>query len=95
MRPDSQNQRGGPPDGLGPLLENSGSALICEGCGLPLPWQSMGDSNENPRRYRWPWFVLAAFLLAVALAIAWLSFAVHREKQERDVNAPLPSVPVR
>jgi hypothetical protein len=50
----------------------------------------MDDQNENPRRHQWPWFVLAAFLLAVALAIVWMSFAVHREKKERDLNAPLP-----
>ena len=50
----------------------------------------MDDQNENPQRYQWPWFVLAAFLLGVALAIVWMSFAVHREKQERDFNAPLP-----
>jgi hypothetical protein len=54
----------------------------------------MGDGDEKPGRYRWPWLALAAFLLAVALAIAWMSFAVHREEQERDVNAPLPAVPV-
>ena len=48
------------------------------------------EPKENPLpRYRWPWLVLAAFLLGVALAIAWMSFAVLRERQERDVNAPL------
>ena len=52
---------------------------------------SMDNQNINPRRYRWPWFVLAAFLLGVALAILWMGFAVHRERQERDVNAPLPA----
>jgi hypothetical protein len=51
--------------------------------------------NENPPRYRWPWFVLAVFLLGVALAIVWMSYAVHREKQQRDVNAPLPAAPAR
>jgi hypothetical protein len=51
--------------------------------------------TENPPRYRWPWLVLAAFLLGVALAIAWMSYAVHREKQERDLDAPLPRVPAR
>ena len=51
----------------------------------------MNEPNEIPpkRNYRWPWFVAAAFVLGVALAIAWLSYAVHREKQERDFNAPL------
>lgn len=48
------------------------------------------EPKENPPRYRWPWLVLAAFLLGVVLAIVWMSFAVHRERQERDVNAPLP-----
>jgi hypothetical protein len=64
------------------------------GRGFKLP-PSMSDPKGNPQRYQWPWFVLAAFLLAVALAIVWLSFAVHREKEERDVNAPLPAVPAR
>ena len=51
----------------------------------------MDEPNENPRRYKWPWFVLAAVLLFVALTILWMSFAVHREKQERDFNAPIPA----
>ena len=55
----------------------------------------MSDPKENSQRYQWPWFVLAALLLAVVLAIVWMSFAVHREKAERDVNAPLPAVPAR
>jgi hypothetical protein len=53
------------------------------------------DLNEPAPRYRWPWFVLAAVVLGVVLAIVWMGFAVHRERQERDVNAPLPSVPAR
>ena len=55
----------------------------------------MSRQNENPRRYKWPWFVLAAFILGVILTILWMSFAVRREKQERDMNAPLPSSPAR
>jgi len=55
----------------------------------------MDDQNRNPPRYRWPWFVLAAFLLGVVLAIVWMSYAVHRERQERDMNAPLPGAPAR
>ena len=50
----------------------------------------MSEPNEKPRQYRWPWFVLAAFLLGVVLAILWMSFAVHRLERERDVNGPLP-----
>jgi uncharacterized protein YpmS len=49
------------------------------------------ETKENPRHYKWPWFVLVAFLLFVALAIVWMSFAVHREKQEREFSAPIPS----
>jgi hypothetical protein len=41
-----------------------------------------------PRRYRWPWFVLAALLLAIALAILWMSYEVRRTRQIRDLNAP-------
>jgi len=54
---------------------------------------SMDDPNENPQRHRWPWFVLAAFLLGVALAVLWISFEVRKVERERDVNAPLPSSP--
>jgi bacteriorhodopsin len=53
----------------------------------------MNESNENPRRYKWPWFVLAAVLLFVVLTIVWMSFAVKRERQEREFNAPLPNTP--
>ena len=55
----------------------------------------MDDPNENPRQHRWPWFVLAAFLLGVALAVLWISFEVRKVERERDVNAPLPSSPAR
>jgi len=63
--------------------------MTFSGPGFKLP-PGMSDPKENPERYQWPWFVLAAFLLAVALAIVWMSFAVHREKEERDSGAPLP-----
>jgi len=51
----------------------------------------MNEPDENPRRYKWPWFVLAAVVLAVALAIVWVSFAVKKVERERDVNAPVPA----
>ena len=52
--------------------------------------------NENPRRYKWPWFVAAAAALGIVLAVVWMSFAVKKVEQERDVNAPLPnSAPAR
>ena len=48
------------------------------------------SGNTAKRNYQWPWIVGAAVVLGIALAIVWMSFAVHREKQERDFNAPLP-----
>ena len=51
----------------------------------------MNESNENPRRYKWPWFVLAAVLLFLALAVLWVGYAVQREKQERDFSTPVPT----
>jgi len=59
-------------------------------------WDNESTMNEPdlPKtNYKWPWFVLAAFLAAVVLAVFWMSYAVQREKQERDFNAPLPGGP--
>jgi hypothetical protein len=56
-----------------------------------LCWLRMSEPSENPRRYKWPWFVLAAILLFLALAIVWMTLAVKREKQERDFSAPIPT----
>ena len=57
----------------------------------------MSEPGENLPQpsYKWPWFVLAAFLAAVVLAVVWMSFAVQRERQQRDFNAPLPSAAPR
>jgi hypothetical protein len=49
------------------------------------------DEIPPGRNYRWPWFVLAAVLLFVALTIVWMSFAVKRERQERDFSTPIPT----
>ena len=47
------------------------------------------DSQQTPTpRYRWPWFVLAAFLLAILLAIAWMRHEVQRVREIRDANTP-------
>ena len=45
---------------------------------------------RTKRRYTWPWFVLAAFLLAIALAILWMSKEVERARRIHDSNAPAP-----
>jgi hypothetical protein len=47
------------------------------------------DSPQPPKRqYKWPWFVLAALLLGIALAIIWMSFEVKRTKRNRDLMTP-------
>jgi hypothetical protein len=51
----------------------------------------MNEPHENPRCHKWPWFAAAAVILFFVLMIVWMSFAVEREEQQRDFNAPLPS----
>lgn len=53
----------------------------------------MSDSvpPQGPRRYKWPWFVLAAAILFVTLAVIWMTFAVKREREQRDFFTPPPS----
>ncbi len=51
----------------------------------------MNEPKGDSRHYKWPWFVLAAVVLFVALMVVWMSFAVKRERQERDFNAPVPA----
>jgi hypothetical protein len=50
----------------------------------------MDDKNADAAspRYRWPWFVLAAVILGVVLAIAWMSVAVHRIREQRIAYPP-------
>jgi hypothetical protein len=55
----------------------------------------MNEPDENPRRHQWPWLVVAAVVLFAVLAVVWMSFAVRREKQERDFSAPLPNTAPR
>ena len=40
----------------------------------------MNEQNEIPpgQKYRWPWFVLAAVLLGIVLAVVWMGFAVKK-----------------
>jgi hypothetical protein len=52
-------------------------------------------SNESRKPiYRWPWFVLAAVILAIVLAVAWMYFEVRKTKRIRDLNSS-PSLPLR
>jgi hypothetical protein len=56
-------------------------------------WRTMDAEPPPPikPRYRWPWFVLAAILLAIVLAIAWMGFAVHRLREYREPYAVPPA----
>ncbi|HYG36456.1 MAG TPA: hypothetical protein VEC99_16805 [Clostridia bacterium] len=48
-------------------------------------------TNTGPRpRYTWPWFLLAGVLLAILLAVLWVSREVQRTRKFRDFNAPAP-----
>jgi hypothetical protein len=65
----------------------------------------MDEKNqaEQPQRYVWPWFVLGALVLAIVLAILWMSVLVHRVREQREYNlypapkqpAPIQSMPTQ
>jgi hypothetical protein len=49
--------------------------------------------RQDKRRYTWPWFVLAAILLAIALAVLWMSKEVGRARRIHDLNSPAAPAP--
>ena len=58
--------------------------------------RAMNDQDDPNRKYRWPWLVAAAVLLAIVLAVAWVAFAVRKVELQREGRTPLPnSAPVR
>ena len=85
---------------LGTGFSNGDFALVCivlrggggASCGRCMTNET-GDLPEaqNKRRYIWPWFALGAVLLAIALAVAWMSKEIERTRRLRDWNAPVPS----
>ena len=53
------------------------------------------DNNSPKQSYKWPWFVAAAILLFVVLAVVFVAVAAKKVTQQRDF-APLPdSAPAR
>ena len=53
--------------------------------------QMSEPDNHSPKpQYKWPWFVLAAVLLGMVLAVMWVGAAAKKVEQQRDYNAPLP-----
>jgi bacteriorhodopsin len=57
----------------------------------------MNEQSEIPpkQNYKWPWFVLAAVVLFIVLAVAFVGFKARQIKQEHDFDAPLPGSPAR
>jgi len=56
------------------------------------------EPNNQPSpqlHYRWPWFVLGAFLLAIVLAVLWMSREVERTRLLRDLNSPSAAAPAQ
>ena len=48
-----------------------------------------GSSQSVPvRRYRWPWLVLAAVVLAVIVAVLMMSRELERVRRIRDATTP-------
>ena len=64
--------------------------LPAELCDNQTAMSEPGDDLPKPK-YRWPWFAAAAAVLAVVLAVVWMTFAVKKLESERDFSAPLPS----
>jgi hypothetical protein len=51
----------------------------------------MNEPMENPHRYKWPWFALAAVVLFLTLAVLWVGVAINKVEQQRDMNTPVPA----
>jgi hypothetical protein len=49
--------------------------------------------TEDRRRYVWPWIALGAVLLAVVLAVVWMTVAVERVRRSKvpETNLPVES----
>jgi len=58
--------------------------------GAGKPCETVCAMTDPQKNYRWPWFVLAAVLLGIVLAVVWVGLAVKKVEQQRDFT-PLPS----
>ena len=70
--------------------------IVLRRVSIPSLGRCMTHDNSNPPditgkpRYTWPWFLLGAVVLAIALAVAWMSREVERTRRIRELNAPAP-----
>ena len=46
------------------------------------------DATTPPLAYKWPRYALGAVVLAIILAVVWMSYAVKRTRMIRDLNMP-------
>jgi len=53
----------------------------------------VNEPDEIPpkQKYKWPWFVLAAVVLFIVLAVVFVGLKAREIKQERDFTAPVPT----
>jgi hypothetical protein len=58
-----------------------------------IPRMPEQNAKDPKTRYRWPWFLLAAVILAIVLAVIWMSVAVRRVREYR--KPEMPSVPAQ
>jgi hypothetical protein len=68
-----------------------GSGASCGGY-MTNDTGNLPDPKEQ-RHYTWPWFVLAAILLAIVLAVLWMRVAVERARRIHDLNSPAAPAP--
>ena len=62
---------------------------------ITIKKMSASENHSPQRNFKWPWFVLAAVLLAIVLAVLWVTVAAKKVAQQRDFT-PLPaSAPAR
>ena len=57
-------------------------------CQLDMTNDTGDPEPKKQRHYTWPWFVLAAVVLAITLAVLWMSKEIERTRRIRDLNAP-------
>jgi heme/copper-type cytochrome/quinol oxidase subunit 2 len=61
----------------------SGSVALARQIGNTAFDMDERNQAEQPQRYVWPRFVLGALVLAIVLAIVWMSVLVHRVRDQR------------